>query len=76
MSDFREPDVIERDADLIMFVYRDEVYYEDSPDKGKAEIIIGKSYNGHLGTVKLSYLEHYTRFENLRPTICAINPEG
>ncbi len=55
---------IEQDADLIVFVYRDEVYNEDSPDKGIAEVIIGKQRNGPLGTVRLTFLGQYTRFEN------------
>jgi len=56
---------IEQDADLIMFIYRDEVYNEDSPDKGKAEIIIGKQRNGPIGVVKLAFIGQFTRFENL-----------
>ncbi len=55
---------IEQDADLIVFVYRDEVYNEDSPEKGIAEVIIGKQRNGPLGTVRLTFLGQFTRFEN------------
>jgi replicative DNA helicase len=55
---------LEQDADMIMFIYRDEVYNEDSPDKGMAEIIIGKQRNGPIGTVKLTFLGKHTRFEN------------
>lgn len=66
-SDLRESGAIEQDADIITFVYRDEVYHEDSPHKGIAEIIIGKHRNGELGTVRTSFQGQYSRFENLSP---------
>ena len=65
LSDLRESGAIEQDADIVIFLYRDEVYKPDTPKKGIAELIIGKHRNGRVGTVELAFLPEYTAFEPL-----------
>jgi replicative DNA helicase len=65
MADLRESGAIEQDADIIGFVYRDEVYNPDTTDKGVAELIIAKHRNGAIGTIRLAFLGEYTLFQNL-----------
>ena len=65
LSDLRESGSIEQDADVVMFLYRDEIYNPESTDKGTAEIIVAKHRNGPTGVSRLSFLSHHTRFENM-----------
>jgi replicative DNA helicase len=67
LSDLRESGAIEQDADMIVFIYRDEYYFQESPEKGVAELIIAKQRNGPTGTVKVKFTSEFTRFDNLAP---------
>jgi replicative DNA helicase len=64
-SDLRESGAIEQDADVILFIYRDEVYHDDSPKKGIAEVIIAKQRGGAIGTVEMAFLDRYVLFQSL-----------
>ena len=72
LADLRGSDGIEQDADVIVFIYRDEVYNKDSPDKGIAEIIIGRQRMGPIGTCKIGFIGQFTRFDNLQ----SLSPSG
>jgi replicative DNA helicase len=65
LADLRESGSIEQDADVVMFIYRDDVYNPDSPDRGTAEILVSKHRNGPTGMVRLAFLDHYTKFANM-----------
>jgi replicative DNA helicase len=65
LADLRESGSIEQDADVVMFIYRDDVYHPDSPDRGQAEIIVSKHRNGPTGVTRLAFLEQFTRFANM-----------
>jgi replicative DNA helicase len=64
MSDLRESGSLEQDADVVMFLYRDDYYNQDSPDKGLAEVIVAKNRSGSVGSSKLVFLDQYTKFDN------------
>jgi replicative DNA helicase len=65
LADLRESGSIEQDADVVMFIYRDDVYHQDSPDRGQAEIIVSKHRNGPTGVCRLAFLQEFTRFANM-----------
>ncbi len=65
LADLRESGALEQDADVVMFIYRDEVYNPESPDRGMAEVIVAKHRNGPTGVTQLAFLDHYTKFANM-----------
>jgi len=65
LADLRESGSLEQDADVVMFLYRDEIYNPESPDRGTAEVILSKHRNGPTGVTQLAFLDHYTRFANM-----------
>ena len=75
LSDLRESGSIAQDADVVMFLYRDEVYDVESPDQGMAEVLIAKHRSGPTGRVKLAWLKHYTRFADMAKTSDTPPPE-
>src|SRR5262249_14316675 len=65
LADLRESGSLEQDADVVLFLYRDEIYNPDSPDRGSAEVIVAKRRTGPTGKCQLAFLDHYTRFANM-----------
>jgi replicative DNA helicase len=65
LADLRESGSIEQDADVVLFIYRDEIYNQESNERGTAEIIVAKHRNGPTGTTRLAFLDHHTRFANM-----------
>jgi replicative DNA helicase len=65
LADLRESGALEQDADVVAFIYRDETYHPDSPDKGAVEIIVAKHRNGPTAKLRLAFIEHLTKFSNL-----------